>query len=63
MKNEADWPFEAWLKIAVMQLGLSPEAFWKMSLGDWFSLTHIRAPEVMGLEDLIKMERDYEHAK
>lgn len=60
MENDANWPFEAWLKIAVLQLGISPEDFWKMSLRDWFALTRSTAPQAMRKSDLIKLEQDYE---
>jgi len=62
MENDATWPIEAWLKIAVLQLGLSPEDFWKMSLRDWFALTRSSAPKPMGKSDLIKLEQDYEQS-
>ena len=59
-ENTPDWPFKAWLKIAVMQLGLSPLEFWEMSLTDWFALTQTSAPLAMRKSDLIKLEQDYE---
>ena len=63
MANNENWPFEVWLKIAVLQLGLSAEAFWNMSLMDWFALTRHTAPSAMRKEDLIKLEMDYEHGR
>ncbi|MDB2438391.1 phage tail assembly chaperone [Hellea sp.] len=60
MTDRPDWPFEAWLKIAVMQLGLSPSEFWNMSLIDWFALTQASAPLAMRKADPIKLEDDYE---
>jgi len=62
MAETQDWPFEAWLKIAVMQLGLSPKEFWEMSLCDWFALTQTTVPRAMCSADLIKLEQDYEHS-
>ena len=62
MKNDENWPFEAWLKIVVLQFGLSPEDFWKMSLKDWVALTRSTAPKPMGKSDLIKLEQDYEQS-
>ena len=62
MENNTNWPFEAWLKVAVLQLGLSPEDFWKMSLKDWFALTQSPAPYAMRKSDLIKLEQDYEQS-
>jgi len=61
MVDKTDWPFDVWLKIAVMQLGLLPKEFWEMSLIDWLSLTKTSAPSVMGKSDLIKLEQDYDH--
>jgi len=62
MTRETDWPFEAWLKIAVMQLGLSPQDFWQMSVMDWFALTKPSFPRAMSKADLIKLEHDYEQS-
>lgn len=55
-----DWPFEAWLKIARIQLGLSPREFWVLSLTDWFALTRSEASSRLTQTDLDKMEHDYE---
>jgi|GEM_PF-975734 len=33
-----DWPFDDWLKLAVGRFGLSPAAFWQMSVRDWRTL-------------------------
>ena len=59
MKKPNDWPFEAWLKIAVMQLGLSPSEFWQISLIDWLAITRPHRRAVMTKETLLKMEQDY----
>ena len=56
-----NWPFEAWLKIAVMQLGLSPRDFWSLSLSDWFLLTRPARNIGLSRKALLKMEQDYEH--
>ena len=61
MNQPHDWPFEVWLKIAVMQLGLTPSEFWQMSLIDWFAITRASRPSAMTKTDLIKLEQDYEH--
>jgi len=62
MMDKTDWPFEAWLKIAVLQLGLSPAQFWEMSLLDWFALIQNSAPSAMSKNDLMKLEHDYEQS-
>ncbi len=59
-KNE-NWPFDAWQKIAVMQLGLAPAEFWEMSLIDWFSITPPNRRCAMTKDELIKMETKYGH--
>ena len=61
MGETQEWPFEAWLKIAVLQLGLSPQAFWEISLCDWFALSKSSVTQAMRKADLIKLEHDYEH--
>ncbi len=33
-----EWPFDLWLGYAVRGLGLSPSAFWDMSIRDWMVL-------------------------
>ena len=42
-----EWPFDLWLKTAVRGFGLSPCAFWNMSVRDW--LTLLASNEVQGL--------------
>ena len=60
MSEAQNWPFDAWLKIAVLQLGLSPSEFWQMSVSDWLALTQISAPLTMSKAELIKLEQGYE---
>jgi len=40
MTNEANnyWPFQAWLRLAVTQMHLSPAEFWAMDVCDWLNL-------------------------
>lgn len=33
------WPFEAWLRLGVQMLRLTPEQVWQTSLCDWMLLT------------------------
>ncbi len=60
-KNQ-NWPFQAWLKIAVFQLGLTPTEFWTLPLTDWFALTQGGQSEAMNKDALLKLELDYEHS-
>ena len=62
MSGNTDWPFDAWLKMAVMQLGLTPRDFWEFSLIDWFALAKTSATHAMNKADLMKLEQDYEQS-
>jgi len=46
MRSE-DWPFEAWLTLALRGFGLPPDAFWAMSLRDWLSVTRTDGAQAM----------------
>ena len=35
-----EWPFEAWLRLGVQMLRLTPEQVWQTSLCDWMALTN-----------------------
>lgn len=43
MNDAPDWPFAAWLDLAVRIFGLSPQSFWTMSLFDWLTLISQRS--------------------
>lgn len=36
--DKHDWPFQAWLWMAVIRFGLTPAEFWAISLTDWLTL-------------------------
>ncbi len=38
MSEMSNWPFEIWLRLAVLQMGLAPETFWEMDVRDWLTL-------------------------
>lgn len=53
-------PFRQWLRHAVLALGLSPDAFWALTLAEWRFLAP-EAPSVLsraGLEALIAQYPD-----
>ncbi len=60
MADDRPWPFDIWQKIAVTQLGISPQDFWQISLRDWFAITKTSAPGPMTRQDLIQLEDQYE---
>ncbi len=35
---QEDWPLEAWFRLAVLHLHISPHDFWDMSVRDWLWL-------------------------
>lgn len=45
MNEPQEWPFAAWLDVAVRIFGLSPQSFWAMSLFDWLTLISQRTGE------------------
>lgn len=52
MSDEAqNWPFEKWLRLAVIHLKLSPEEFWDMPLRDWFWLCKKTENAVLSRDD------------
>lgn len=50
---EQDWPFDIWLRLAVMHMHLSPQDFWDMNLRDWFVLCHRQETAQFSQLDLI----------
>lgn len=40
--NPHKWPFQAWLRLAVLHMKLSPDAFWDMPVRDWLWLCQNR---------------------
>ena len=52
MSADNDWPFEAWLKLAVCRFRLSPSEFWRMSVRDWLVLTRAERVPAMSTDEL-----------
>ncbi len=50
--SENNWPFEAWLRLAVKGFRLSPDEFWEMSLRDWLTLTRTEQTPCLNAQDL-----------
>lgn len=53
------WPFDAWLKMAVLQFGLSPHEFWRTSLRDWRVLTASPKTAAMARADFNVLRRAF----
>lgn len=47
-------PWRQWFRFAVVSLGLSPGAFWALTLAEWRFLSP-DAPGALGREDLQKL--------
>ena len=58
--GEAHWPFAAWHRTAITQLGLSPDQFWAMPLADWLALIRSDRAPMSGAQllDLLKDHPD-----
>jgi uncharacterized phage protein (TIGR02216 family) len=50
----ADW---AGMLRAAVAMGISPEAFWRLSLREWRMLTEVSGPGSMGRRELDEMMR------
>lgn len=56
MSTESQWPFEAWLSLAVRGFRLSPQQFWDMSLRDWLTLTRADEARAMTADELSDLQ-------
>ena len=63
MSEPTNWPFKAWLRLAVLQMGQTAESFWSMDVIDWFTLCKRQGVKAMSpaeFEDLQKQFPDQE---
>ncbi|WP_371396206.1 phage tail assembly chaperone [Fretibacter rubidus] len=58
-----DWPFEAWLKLAVGRYGLSPQEFWSISVKDWLTLTAPTERQALNREGFAALSARYPDIK
>lgn len=50
----------SWLRFAVLNLGLTPEAFWSLTLSEWIALTRQKSPvQPLGRSELEALLRAY----
>ncbi len=54
-----EWPFDLWLKTAVRSFGLSPTAFWNMSVRDWLALLAGNGAHGLARSDLARLMNTY----
>ena len=54
-----EWPFDLWLKIAVRNFGLTPAAFWSMSVRDWLALLAGHNEQGLARSDLGNLMNTY----
>jgi uncharacterized phage protein (TIGR02216 family) len=50
-------PWTEWLAIAAVKLGLSPEAFWRLSVWEWLALMEIFVPQAPSRGELAALLR------
>lgn len=55
----AEWPFDLWLKTAVRSFGLTPAAFWDMSMRDWLALMAGQTEHGFARPDLSDLMKHY----
>lgn len=50
-------PWPALLRLAVLRLGLTPDAFWRLSLTEWRALTQAPPADVLNRAELETLAR------
>ena len=50
-------PWPALLRLAVLRLGLTPAAFWRLSLTEWRALTEPEPPQALNRAELDALAR------
>jgi len=58
-ESMSEWPFDLWLKTAVRGFGLSPAAFWAMSVRDWLSLLASNSEQGLARTELSSLMNIY----
>lgn len=59
MSEPLKWPFETWLRLAVIQMGLTPETFWEMDVIDWLTLCKKEMKSVLSLADFEALQKQF----
>lgn len=54
-----DWPFDAWLRLAVSAYRLTPQAFWTLSVRDWLVLTRTQSTPSLDRTAFEKLQAAY----
>lgn len=57
--TEQNWPFDVWLRLAVLHMHISPNDFWDMNLRDWFALCRRQNPVQFSQLDLENMMQTF----
>ena len=58
-----DWPFDIWLRLAVLHMHLTPKDFWEMSVRDWFVLCRRNAPAQFSKDNLRQLLKAFPDKK
>lgn len=59
MSETPKWPFQKWLRLAVLQMGLTPDAFWSMDVIDWLTLCKREGGGTMSSADLDALQTQF----
>ncbi len=58
-ESNQDWPFDTWLRLAVLHMHMSPQDFWNISVRDWFALCHRQEAKQFSQINLAKLMQDF----
>ncbi|CAM3830085.1 phage tail assembly chaperone [Litorimonas haliclonae] len=59
MSEKLNWPFEVWLRLAVLQMGQTPETFWSMEVIDWLTLCKKGEGQGLSLADFEVLQKQF----
>lgn len=63
MSKTTNWPFETWLRLAVLQMGQTPESFWSMEVVDWLTLCKRESGKAMSSVDFDALQKQFPDAE
>jgi len=59
MSDPLKWPFETWLRLAVLQMGFTPDTFWETDVIDWLVLCKKAKKPTMSLSDFETLQKQF----
>lgn len=59
MSETSNWPFQIWLRLAVLQMDLTPDNFWNMDVIDWLTLCKKDESKALSLTDFRALQDQF----